>query len=149
MAEQLAANERAEAELDDQKARLQAEAEAASLMLEQRRVETLRSLVEHRERVASEATAAEVARAAATAAVQESAERSQECDLRRIEEQVKAFYAVFKRQHGRRPKPADLESAANIRMKVVVERYHLLKHGQAPSGLQGGRDRSRVFGHRY
>jgi hypothetical protein len=149
MDEQLAAAAQAEAEAEVQEARLQAEAEAAAQQLEQRRVETLRSLVEHRERVAAEAAAAEAARAAATAAVQESAERSQVRELQRIEEQVKAFYVAFKKQHGRSPKPADLECAVNIRMKVVVERYHLLKHGQAPRGLQGGRDRSRVFGHQY
>ena len=69
--------------------------------------------------------------------------RSQECDLRRIEEQVKAFYAVFKRQHGRSPKPADLKSAANIRMKVVVERYHLLKHTEACAGTKWAAGRAR------
>ena len=64
-------------------------------------------------------------------------------DLREIEDQVKAFQATFKAEHGRAPGHADLESAANVRIKVLVERYRLLKHGVVLCGLRGGRDRSR------
>eukprot|EP00966_Prymnesium_polylepis_P123868 2864515-Prymnesium_polylepis.1 len=61
-------------------------------------------------------------------------------DLREIEDQVKAFQATFKAEHGRAPGHADLESAANVRIKVLVERYRLLKHGVVLCGLRGGRD---------
>ena len=151
MAEQLAAEERAEVQQQDQEAQLQAEAKAAALRLEVQREETLRSLAAHRLQVAAGAEAAEGARAAAAATQhqqrQESAELSRKRDLQEIEQQVKAFHAAFKQQHGRAPKRVDLDLAANVRMKVAVERYQLLKHGRVPSGLQGGRDRSRVFSH--
>ena len=83
------------------------------------------------------------------AANQACAVRSKERDLLEIEQQVKAFHATFKQQHGRRPTQEDLACAENVRMKVLVERYQLLKHGIAPRALQGGRDRSRALQHRY
>ena len=145
--EQLAATARDEEEARQQDAQRQAAAEVAAQRLEQLREETARSLAAHREQVAAEAAAAEAARTAAAAVQQQSAERTRERNLQEIEQQVEAFHAAFKQQHGRGPKRADLELAVNVRMKVAVERYHLLKHGQAPSGLQGGRDRSRRFSH--
>jgi hypothetical protein len=150
MAEQLAAADRDEAEAQQQEAQRQAEAEAAALHLAVMREETLHLLAEHRKQVAAdEAVAAEAARTAAAAAQQHSVEDARVRDLDAIEQQVKAFHAAFKQEHKRAPKRADLELAVNVRMKVAVERYHLLKHGQAPSGLQGGRDRSRAFQHRF
>ena len=149
MAEQLAAADRDEAEAQQQEAQRQVEAEAAAQRLEEMREETARSLAAHREQVAAEAAAAEAARAAAASAQQESRERARARDLQEIEQQVKVFHAAFKKEHGRAPKRADLELAENVRMKVAVERYQLLKHGQVPTGLQGGRDRSHAFQHRF
>ena len=75
-------------------------------------------LAEHQARVRAEAAAAEAAREAAAAVRVQSAEASRKRQLCEIEAQVKAFSAAFKKQHGRSPKSADLESAANTRMKV-------------------------------
>jgi hypothetical protein len=44
------------------------------------------------------------------------------------------------------------QSAANTRIRCLVERYHLLKHGIAPRGLRDWRDRdrdSRALQHRF
>jgi hypothetical protein len=145
----LAAAAQDEAEAERQDVERQVEAEAAALRLEEMRQETVRSLAAHREQVAAEAAAAEVARVAAALAKQHSVECARERDLREIKMQVKAFTTAFKQKHGREPKRADLELAENVRMKVVVERYHIMKHGKAPSGSQGGRDRSRAFSHQF
>ena len=147
MEQQLAAAAQQEAETELQEAQHRAEAESAAERLEERREETMKSLAEHRKRVAAEVAAAEALRVASAAVQQESATQRQEYDLLEIQAQVKEFHRAFKEQHSRSPKAADLELAENVRMKVMIERYHLLKHRVAPSGLQGGRDRSRVVRH--
>ena len=148
MMEQLQTAQQEAAEAERQETQRQAEAEARAQRFELARQETAKALAAHRECVAAQVAAAELARAAEAAAQQESAERLRARDLHTIEAQVKEFYAAFKRQHGRRPKAADLECAANTGIKVMVERYNYLKHGTMISSLHGGRDRSRQLPHR-
>ena len=149
MEEQLQVAAREEAEAEQQEAQRQAEAEATAQRLEGARQETARVLAEHQARVRAEAAAAEAAREAAAAVRVQSAEASRKRQLCEIEAQVKAFSAAFKKQHGRSPKSADLESAANTRMKVLVQQYQFMKHGVTNQGLQGARDRTRAITHRW
>ena len=97
--------------------------------------ERLKSLRAEQQKTA-EAKRAEAERAAQAA-------RARDREMREIEIEIQAFQATFQaRNQGRKPSKVDLQKPQYARQRVLVERYHSLKHGRAPPGLQAARARS-------